>query len=95
MRCVARQPKSFHSSSFMAVGACVRCPVARPMPRSHITRAGPLGADRDFDGRVTLNETFLYVSRRVKQYLSRVAGGVYVQEVVVYPEGDQFVLFER
>ena len=56
---------------------------------------GPLGADRDFDGMVTLNETYLYVSRRVNQYLSRAGGGNFAQEVKVYPAGDPFVLFER
>lgn len=57
-------------------------------------RRGPLNADSDYDGEITLWEAYQYARRRVKWYLSR-AGGAYTQDVQVYPEGDMFVLFER
>ena len=57
-------------------------------------RRGPLSADTDYDGRITLWEAYLYTDRRVMWYLSR-AGANYVQDVQVYPEGDMFTLFER
>jgi len=55
---------------------------------------GPLSADADYDGRITLWEAYLYTDRRVMWYLSR-AGSQYVQDVQVYPAGDMFTLFER
>lgn len=57
-------------------------------------RRGPLSADTDYDGKITLWEAYLYTDRRVMWYLSR-AGSQYVQDVQVYPEGDMFTLFER
>lgn len=57
-------------------------------------RRGPLNADTDYDGEITLWEACQYSRRRVKWYLSR-AGGAYAQDVQVYPEGDMFVLFKR
>ena len=57
-------------------------------------RRGPLSADTDYDGKITLWEAYLYTDRRVMWYLSR-AGANYVQDVQVYPEGDMFTLFER
>ena len=57
-------------------------------------RRGPLSADTDYDGEITLWEAYLYTKRRVMWYLSR-AGSGYVQSVQVYPEGDMFTLFER
>ena len=57
-------------------------------------RRGPLSADADYDGSITLWEAYQYTKRRVMWYLSR-AGGQYVQDVQVYPEGDMFTLFER
>ena len=57
-------------------------------------RRGPLNADNNFDGQITLWEAYLYADRRVQWYLSR-AGGGYRQDVQIYPEGDMFVLFER
>lgn len=55
---------------------------------------GPLSADADYDGKITLWEAYLYTDRRVMWYLSR-AGSQYVQDVQVYPAGDMFTLFER
>lgn len=57
-------------------------------------RRDPLSADTDYDGSITLWEAYQYTKRRVMWYLSR-AGGQYVQDVQVYPEGDMFTLFER
>ena len=57
-------------------------------------RRGPLNADSNYDGEITLWEAYQYSCRRVKWYLSR-AGGAYAQDVQVYPEGDMFVLFQR
>lgn len=53
-------------------------------------------ADLDYDGAVTLNELYEYVSRRVSWYLS-LAGesGQYAQSVQVWPEGMADVAFER
>ena len=59
-----------------------------------------LRADADYDGRVTLDELYVYAARRVMWYL-RLAGqaaggrGDYVQTVQAWPEGDGTVLFER
>ena len=59
-----------------------------------------LRADRNYDGCVTLNEAYQYVSRRVAWYL-RLTGtltgaeGEYVQSVQVWPEGDNMVVFGR
>lgn len=57
-------------------------------------RRGPLNADSNYDGEITLWEAYQYSRRRVKWYLSR-AGGAYAQDVQVYPKGDMFVLFQR
>lgn len=56
-----------------------------------------LNADADYDGKITLWETYLYVSRRVRYYLDIADGGTgsCLQDVQVYPRGDGFVLFER
>ena len=56
----------------------------------------PMRADLDYDGAVTLDELYVYVSRRVRWYLS-LAGepGQYAQCVQVWPEGDGRVVFER
>ena len=53
-------------------------------------------ADLDYDGAVTLNELYIYVSRRVMWYLS-LAGGEerYAQSVQVWPEGLAEVVFAR
>lgn len=58
------------------------------------SRRGALNADSNYDGKITLWEAYLYTDRRVMWYLSR-AGGDFVQDVQVFPEGDMFVLFER
>ena len=53
-------------------------------------------ADLDYDGAVTLNELYVYVSRRVRWYLSLAGSpGQYAQSVQVWPEGDAGVVFER
>jgi hypothetical protein len=56
-----------------------------------------LNADADYDGKITLWETYLYASRRVRYYLDIADGGTgsCLQDVQVYPRGDGFVLFER
>lgn len=56
-----------------------------------------LNADLDYDGSITLWETYQYAARRVKWYLSVAGGesGEYEQDVRVYPEGDPFVLYRR
>lgn len=51
-----------------------------------------LKADINKDRRVTLQEIYLYTSRRVMYYLE---GTGVTQSVCVWPEGDQTVLFER
>ncbi len=59
---------------------------------------GTMGADADFDGKVTLGELYNYMSIRVKWYLdiaSQLTGEVYEQSVQVYPQGDPFVIYER
>ncbi len=63
-------------------------------------RRGPLMADLNHDRKITLDEIFLYTSKRVMWYL-QIAGELggsasqYVQSVQVYPQGDPFVLFGR
>ena len=53
-------------------------------------------ADADYDGAVTLDELYGYVSRRVMWYLNLVGeAGRYVQTVQVWPEGDGGTVFER
>lgn len=53
-------------------------------------------ADLDYDGAVTLDELYAYVSKRVRWYLSLAgAPGQYAQSVQVWPEGDGRVVFER
>ena len=57
-----------------------------------------MGADINYDGSVTLDELYLYMSARVNWYLeiaSELTGTAYRQSVQVYPEGDPFILFER
>lgn len=59
---------------------------------------GTMGADRDYDGSVTLDELQLYMSGRVNWYLnlaSALTGERYNQSVQIYPEGDPFVILER
>ncbi|MGI6238744.1 MAG: Ig-like domain-containing protein [Christensenellales bacterium] len=58
-------------------------------------RKGPLNADTDYDGKITLWEAYLYTSRRVRWHLAVADGGagIYAQDVQVYPKGDNFVLF--
>ena len=60
-------------------------------------RKGALGADMNYDGRITLWEAYLYTARRVPWYLSLADGGEgrYAQNVQAYPKGDSFLLFER
>ncbi len=53
-------------------------------------------ADVDYDGAVTLNELYAYVSRRVRWYLNLAgADGQYAQSVQVWPEGLDEAVFER
>ena len=57
-----------------------------------------LAADADLDGRVTLDELYGHVSRRVMWYLGRTGertGQEYAQSVQVWPEADGTVIFER
>ena len=59
---------------------------------------GTMGADRNYDGKVTLGELHLYMIGRVNWYLgiaSGLTGEDYRQSVQLYPEGDPFVIFER
>lgn len=59
---------------------------------------GTMGADRNYDGRVTLGELQLYMTGRVNWYMglaSELTGEDYRQSVQFYPEGDPFVLLER
>ena len=59
---------------------------------------GTMGADRNYDGRVTLGELHLYMTGRVNWYLdiaSDLTGEDYRQSVQLYPEGDPFVILER
>ena len=58
---------------------------------------GTMGADRNYDGAITLDELAEYMSGRVDWYLdlaSELTGERYRQGVHLYPEGDPFVLFE-
>ena len=57
-----------------------------------------MGADLNYNGSITLDELYLYMSGRVNWYMeiaSRLTGEDYRQNVQVYPEGDPFILFER
>ena len=57
---------------------------------------GPMRADVDYDGAVTLNELHLYTARRVMWYLDLAApDGRYAQSVQVWPEGLAEPVFER
>lgn len=59
---------------------------------------GTMGADRNYDGSITLGELQLYMAGRVNWYLdiaSDLTGEDYRQNIQVYPEGDPLVLFER
>lgn len=60
-------------------------------------RRGPINADTDFDGAVTLWEAYLYTARRVRYYLAIADGGTGScrQDVVIWPAGDGSVLFRR
>ena len=58
---------------------------------------GTMGADRDYDGAITLDELAEYAAERVRWYLdlaSELTGETYRQSVQVYPMGDPFALFE-
>lgn len=57
-----------------------------------------MGADRNYDDSITLNELYLYMRDRVNWYLdiaSGLTGERYSQSVQLYPEGDPFTIFER
>lgn len=59
---------------------------------------GTMGADRNYDGAISLGELQVYMQARVNWYLqqaSELAGADYRQSIQVYPEGDPLVLFER
>ena len=56
---------------------------------------GPMRADTNYDGVVTMDELFRYTSRRVMWYLSLAGAGDYAQTVTVSPEGDVRSVFER
>ena len=59
---------------------------------------GTMGADRNYDGSITLGELQVYMAGRVNWYLdiaSDLTGEDYRQSIQVYPEGDPLVLFER
>lgn len=59
---------------------------------------GTMGADRDFNGSITLGELQDYMGGRVNWYLdiaSGLTGEDYRQTIQVYPEGDPLVLFGR
>ena len=58
---------------------------------------GTMGADRNYDGAITLDELAEYMAGRVDWYLalaSELTGETYRQSVQVYPMGDPFALFE-
>ena len=58
---------------------------------------GTMGADRDYDGAITMDELAEYMAERVRWYLelaSELTGETYRQSVQVYPMGDPFALFE-
>ena len=58
---------------------------------------GTIGADSDYNGRITLNELAVFMQERVDWYLKRASeltGETYRQSVQVYPAGDPFALFE-
>ena len=52
-----------------------------------------MNADANYDGQITLDELGAYMERRVSWYLN--LAGSYAQNVRVYPEGDDSVLFAR
>ena len=52
-----------------------------------------MNADRDYDGKITLDELDNYLSRRVMWYLN--LAGDYAQSVCVYPKNDSTVIFAR
>ena len=52
-----------------------------------------MNADANYDGQITLDELGAYMERRVSWYLN--LAGNYAQNVRVYPEGDDSVLFAR
>jgi len=59
---------------------------------------GTMGADRNYDGSITLGELQEYMAARVDWYLdiaSDLTGETYRQSIQAYPEGDPLVLFER
>ena len=60
-----------------------------------VDRSAPssMSADTNYNGEITLDELDSYLSRRVKWYLS--LAGDYDQNVCVYPQGDNSVIFER
>lgn len=60
-------------------------------------RAG-MGADADYDGRITVGELQLYLEARVNWYTglaSSLNGTRYRQSVQAFPAGDPMVIFER
>ena len=57
-----------------------------------------MSADLNYDGAITLDELWQYMSGRVNWYLeiaSELTGEDYRQSIQVYPEGDPFILFKR
>jgi len=59
---------------------------------------GPMGADTDYDGRISIGELQDYMQRRIDWYLEIVeekTGVLYRQNIQVYPEGDPLILVER
>lgn len=57
-----------------------------------------MGADADFDGRISIGELADYMQMRINWYLDIVAektGVSYRQDIQVYPEGDPLILVER
>lgn len=57
-----------------------------------------MGADRNYDGKISFDELHRYMAHRVNWYLeiaSGLTGEDYRQSVQAYPEGDPFVLFGR
>ena len=59
---------------------------------------GTMGADINYDGRISLAELQDYITGRVNWYLniaSELTGTDYRQSIQVYPQGDPLVLFER
>ena len=59
---------------------------------------GTMGADFNYDGKITMAEMQIYLQERVNWYMdivSGITGQDYRQSVQVYPQGDPLVLFER